>query len=272
MAFLTGESLFCSILEAEYNALVLLIETAIEFPHVVLQLLKSAIDATLSLVYKVIEASIIAIEQTIIDTLNLDGIDLSKTKEGFCDVAFSCVALRDKIFNMLSISDKKREELISDFDEFNDLICKNSLRGLFEGFTNTAILEPLLKLLRDYLKQIDDGFTYIDQKVQDYIEKTLEAEIPLLGRSFRDYMDDLDAFAQCAFATCNFAATSLNFKEDKLGRAGVDYNNGIFTMAYEKYDEVASQKNILTQKITQLIAIIEDNQPRRGVQPDNISR
>ena len=63
---LTGEELFCFILEQQYDAFVTLIDQAIQFPRVALQTLKSVIQAVLKLTFEVIRAAIIIIEQEII--------------------------------------------------------------------------------------------------------------------------------------------------------------------------------------------------------------
>ena len=85
-------------------------------------------------------------------------------------------------------------------------------------------------------------------------------------------MEHLDEYAQCAFATCNWALTSLNKKEDLLDNVGVKESGGTFTVALEEYEEFLEKKDKYTNEINRLRGIITSGTPQRGVPVDDIAR
>ena len=266
--FLTGEQLFCSMLEAEYDAFVTLIESIINFPRMALQTVKSLLQAVSRLTMQLIRSTVIVIEQEIIKYLNLDGIDLSKTKENFCNVAFECAAIKDKIFSILNVPDSAKDN----YDEFEEIVCKQGLRSLFEDWLQDNILDALDKQLASFLDDIEKVFNKVNNAVDEYIDYLLNTEIPFIGKTFLELMDELDKYAQCAFASCNWALTSTNKKEDLLSNAGVEQTSTGFVMVLKEYNDFIEDRNSLTGDINRLRQMIESDTPRRGTPPDEITR
>jgi len=211
---LTGEELFCFILEQQYDALVALIDQAIQFPRVALQTLKSVIQAVLKLTFEVIRAAIIIIEQEIIKFLNLDGIDLSKTKENFCNVAWECAAIKDKLYSLLGIAEDNPARTA--YETFEEVICRQGLRNLFESWTQDTLLNNLDQTLAGYLDDIERVSNRVLNAVDDWIDYLTNTDIPFVNKTFLELMDELDQYAQCAFASCNWTLTSQNKKEELL--------------------------------------------------------
>jgi len=266
--FLTGEQLFCSILEAEYDAFVTLIDSIINFPRMALQTIKSIIQAAVKLTMQLIRSTIIVIEQKIIEFLNLDDIDLSKTKENFCNVAWECAAIKDKIFDIMNVPDSVK----NNYEEFEEVVCRQGLRSLFEDWVQGTMLDGLDQTLRGFLDDIEKVFNKVQNGVDEYIDYLLNTKIPFIGKTFLELMEELDTFAQCAFASCNWALTSTNKKEDLLADAGVEQSSTGFVMVLDEYNELILEKDSLTNDINGLILMIETETPRRGTPPDQITR
>tara|TARA_R110001592_G_scaffold243633_1_gene504639 strand:+ start:41 stop:853 length:813 start_codon:yes stop_codon:yes gene_type:complete len=269
--FLTGEDLFCSILEAEYNAFVALIDAAINFPRTAMQIVKSALQAILRLAFEVIREGIIFLEQEIIKLLDLDDIDLSKTRDNFCDVAWNCAAIKDKIYNWLNIDENN--PVRTSYDKFEEIVCGAGLRAILENFIQDNLLNKLDTQLSVWLQDIQNAFDKIDKIVQKYIDYLLYTKIPVIDKTFMELMEELDEYAQCAFAACNWALTSSNKKEDLLDQAGVKQSNASgFVMVLDEYTEFISKGNYYVQQINKLKTLISNRTPIRGVQPDQITK
>lgn len=272
--FLTGEELFCDMIELQYDAFIALIDAAINFPRMALQIVKSVIQAATFLVFEVVRSGLIIAEQEIIKYLNIDGIDLSKTKDGFCQVAWECAAIRDKLFNLINVSDSVK----TNYQEFEDIICKQGLRSLLENWVQENLLDTLDKTLQNWIDDIQRVFDEIDNEIQKYIDWLLTSEILGTGKSFQEWMEELDKYADCAFGLCNWALTSSNKKEDLLHDAGVKQTGSGFVMVLNEYNEFLSEKETLEEWIRSLQTKIQEGTPKRGsanqggFSPDDIAR
>lgn len=216
MAFLTGEALFCSILEVQYDALVTLINLAIQAPRQGINFILNLIQSTTMLIFESIRALVIIVEQAIIDALELDDFDLSQTKENICQIAWDCSFLRNYLIEKLGLSD----DFKNNFQIFEDIVCKQGLRDVFEDFVSTELLSGLDEQLIKYLAEINQAYDKVGNAVDKWLNGLVNTPI-LDGKSFQEWMDEIDKYAQCAFATCNWALTSSNQKEDYLDNLSI---------------------------------------------------
>lgn len=268
-SLLTGEELFCFMLEQQYNAFVGLIDSLIQFPRLALQAVKSVIKSAGVLAFQVVRSGIIIIEQQIIQFLNLDGIDLSKTKENFCNVAWECAFLKDYIFDdVLKLDDDN--EIRTSYDIFEEVVCRQGLRNLFENWTQDNILNGLDQTLREYLDFIEKWYNKVQNKVDEFIDDLLNKKIG--DYTFLEWLEGLDKLANCTFATCNWAVTSQNKKEDLLDSMGVEEGPGGLVFILKEYQDFIDERDFLTNAINGLRDKIQEKTPQRGVQPDQITR
>ena len=258
--FLTGEELFCNMIEVQYDAFIALIDAAREFPRMALQLVKSVLQATTFLVFEAARAAVVTLEQDIIKLLKIDDIDLSKTKDNFCQVAFACAAIRDMLFNRFNVN----EDLKDDYKHFEDVICKQGLRSLLEDWVQDNLLNVLDDKLRELLDDIQKAFEKVNDAVQKYIDGLLEEEIFGTGKTFQEWLEELDKYADCAFGLCNWALTSSNKKEDLLHDAGVKQTGSGFVFVLNEYNELLSEKETLEEYIRSLQTKIQVGTQNRG--------
>ena len=266
--FLTGEALFCSILEVQYDALVKLINLAIQIPRQAINLILNLVQSTTMLIFETIRTLVIAIEQMIIDFLQFDGFDLSQTKENICQIAWDCAFLKNKLLDYFGLSDNFKD----DFQKFEDVVCKQGLRDFFESWVSTELLGGIDEQLVKYLAEINEAYVKVSNAVDDFLNRKLNEPI-LDGKSFVEWMDEIDKYAQCAFATCNWALTSSNQKEDYLDNLSIaSGEGGGFVFIADEWVKFTDEKDFLTDYIDKLRLQLAAATPARGIQPDDLAR
>jgi hypothetical protein len=268
--FLTGEALFCSILETQYDAFIALVNNVIAFPQQAIGLILSFIQSTTMLIFEVIRTAVIALEQMIINYLEFDGFDLSQTKENICQVAWDCAFLRNKLLDTFGLAHQE-----TNFDKFEDIICKQGLRGFFENWVSTELLGGIDETLIGFLQQINEAYNKVSKKVDEGMDYLLNTPI-YDGKSFYELMEELDKYVQCTFSTCNWAETAFNQQEDYLDKLSVARSEGggfIFVADY--WDDFTDNFNGLTDYINSLrnkLATQDTFDTARGIQPDDLAR
>ena len=269
--FMTGEALFCSIIEVQYDAFISLINSIISGPRMAVGLVLSFIQSTTMLVFDAIKTLVIALEQLIINYLDFDGFDLSQTKENICQVAWDCAFLRNKLLDTFGLSDDFKD----DFQKFEDVVCKQGLRNFFENWVSTELLGGIDELLIGYLQQINEAYDKVSNKVDELVNYLLTTPI-INGMSFQELMEELDKYAQCAFSTCNWALTSSNQREDYLDNLSVARSEaGLFVFVADGWNKFTEDKDILTDYINNLrdqLATKHTFDTARGIQPDDLAR
>jgi hypothetical protein len=266
MSLVSPETLICTVMEQQYNAFMSIIDFAMSAPRVFLQILKSAIQAAAFLTLDVIRSAIIIIEQQIISALNLDGFDLSKTKKNFCQALWDCHVIKKTVYDIFNI-DQDAED---NYEEFEAIVCGSGLRALFEGLTGEHLLEPLGEQLDGFLTDLTRINGKVLAAVDDYMYYLNNTDIPGIDITFQELLAEIDKYAKCAFSTCNFALTSLNKKEDLESDMGVEVGENGLVMVLDMFTDFTADMSFLTNKITTLRALINDNTPKRGVPPDEV--
>ena len=214
--------LFCQIVEAEYNATVNTIEAAIGVPQLALRALKGYIKRFEAVTIAFVEGRLDVIEALVNQLWNLlmnevpfDRFDA----KNICELAYTCLALRRHFFpadddtgasdasyvQFIPLSTRNALRDFTDtttYQNFDTYVCKLGFRRTLRGFVN-AMLAEIQTELDELLARL--GTNKIDEWIHDY----RTASLPFLR-----LMNELDKFVQCAFATCNFAQTAINKRED----------------------------------------------------------
>ena len=258
------EKMFCSMLEQQYGVVTTLIDSALAAPAFALSSLRSAILRIKNIVYAAISASLDVLATQLNTVLGLDDIDRNETKEAFCRIAYECQALRDILFSedtldvmFFWLTDSQKQQIQDNFDDFQELICEIGLANLINGWTDSilnTISEELNKLADKILGAL---------RIQELIDKYLTF---LDESGIFDLLNQLDSFANCGFAICDFIATASNGKEDYEKKLNIQQVNGSWVYVIDNalqsvYDEDAK----LTAKIDSMrrqISLWRNNQVR----------
>jgi len=215
------DKLFCTVLEQQYDSTVLLVDNALLFAPNYLRILKSNVRYFEKFVLDVVEAELDALEKKMFSWFDLIKIEnMNKLKEqryDFCQVAYSCLALRQAMFpsnsndpvwvqsiplnirNFLRVGSEN-----SDYNTYEQYVCKLSFRKMLNDYIDSLIFE-LERMIREISNKL------ITNQLDEWIEQYFLA-IAKLG--IYDLLDSLDAFAQCGFGICNFIQTTVNYRED----------------------------------------------------------
>ena len=277
---ISGEALFCTVMEAEYNAFVAIIENIIFLPQTALSIVKSLLQAANKLAWELIRSGIVALEQLLIGALNFDGFDLSTMKDNFCQVLWDCAFMKNTLLEWLGVDGEDKIKVPGyprqtvTYPMFEDLICKQGLRSFAEDFIQTEVLNNMATELTKIDAKIDEVYNKANKEVIDFTDRQLKKKLFGTGKSFEDLMVELDKFAQCAFATCNFALTSSNKKDDLLDGLGVTWSQSEarFEFVLDEWIEFKNERGDLKEYVNILRRKLATNTPQRGVQPDEISR
>jgi hypothetical protein len=220
------ETLFCSMTEAIYDALVALIEMGLTIPVQFLNSIKSFIRKVELLILTGIESSLETIERKLFAFLDATKLnpDTSEQKNNFCALLFSCDALRESLFDPDDTTGESDATFVKFmgleirnqiragyYDVFEKYVCKLSLRAMIDNFIDFSLLSVADQLSELRLTLLDA--LNINTLVDEY-EDLLETEIGSTGKSIYNMLDDMDKFSQCAFGACNFINTSSNQQED----------------------------------------------------------
>ena len=107
------------------------------------------------------------------------------------------------------------------------------------------------------LGEFDKGF-------HEYIDWLLETEIFRTGKTFQEWLEELDKYADCTFGLCNWALTSSNKTEDLLHDAGVKRTTTGLVFVLKEYNEFVSEKEELENKIRALQTRVQEGTAKRG--------
>lgn len=269
------ELLFCSIVEQQYNGIVNTIDLAINAPTLALRILKGQIKRFEMLVLAVIEGRLEVIESLIlkmVDLLKLDTFDRFDRRD-FCRVAYACYALRQSLFpnsgndpSLVSmIPEAIRNQLRissgdSAYDVFEKFVCKLSLKAILDQFIDD--------LLSDIQDELDEMLRKLGiEKIDEWIQQYFDAIVPFLR-----LMQNLDQFAQCAFATCNYVETSLNKQEDISKKLLLVRQGTGWSIAIDKVmSDVVQKEADLRRRISRLrIQVANPKFGSDGVQASDI--
>lgn len=256
------ETVFCKILEIQYNTAIDAIESVINIPFLVLRDVKSNISRVERLIYNTVYLEVQRIEKQVIEILFLNGIrDLENNN--FCRVAFACSKLVEALVDSSNhyldfLPASTRSALSGNYDLFERNVCVLGLQQLINQFTSNALadLRTRLLALRD---EMEDQLRL--SELTAMYQAALDEEI-LNGSSIIELLDDLRGFSNCAFETCNYAATVSNKVDDYAEKLALADVGGTFVLSINSLLDGYNEKNdALNTKIDEIIALLDTGRP-----------
>ena len=268
------ESLFCSMLQAQYQMIVGLIEMAIAAPTQVLQLVKACIQMLMNVAFVAVEVILTKVEKWISDMFDLDNIGLENARRNFCKIAYSCKMLTDYLFGpksplkALGYSNDELSNMKSNYTKFEEIVCNKSFKGLLDQF-KTAMLGDVAKWLDEAEEKIANDWLKLDKLIARYNEVLEDAGV-------YDALAKLNDFAECAFAACNVIATTENKQEDVADKMKLKNDGGTWIIDPSLFSKALAKRDELQLKINKLreqLLSCENNEPNPndGVDPENIA-
>lgn len=256
------EKVFCKILELQYNTAIDSIDSVISLPLVVLRDVKSNIMRVERVIYNIVYLEVIRIERQIMEILFLRGIrDLRDNN--FCRIAFACSKLIDALLDASNhyldfIPSNIRNQLSGNYELFERHVCVLGLPSLIDGFIDSGLSE-----LRDRLSELrSEMVTQLRlAELTELYQDALDAEI-LNGMSIIELLDELRGFSNCAFETCNYAATVSNKVADYIEKLALSDDGSTFNQNVNSLLGTYAEKNAeLEDKIDDLIDLIDNGEP-----------
>lgn len=261
----SSESVFCKILENQYNSKIDLIEAAIFLPLRGIRDVKSNILRVEKMVYNTIKTEILRIENLLIEVLFLDEINQLASMSNFCSIAFSCQklveVLVDSSLGYLNFLDSTTRSLVSsDYTLFEKHVCVLGLRTIVSNFT-----EDVLDELRSRLVELSNELVN-----QLRLNELKETYLDVLEDSgILNLLNELKKFRNCGFATCDFATTVNNKLDDYASKLVLSETDSSWT---ENVDSLLDNYNYLSteieNKIDELISLIDSRNVTRGIRKD----
>ena len=249
----TAESPFCSMLEQYYEYIVSQIKSILNLPVYALQALKTLFQRLYNITYKIVEDALEILVAYVDKTLGLSNFDRSQGRNDFCAMAYECQAVMDFLFNddspallglgsgsgmsllkRMGLSEDDINSAKNHYDQFEDIVCKQSLMGLINQWSNEALSYVSKKL--DALEETLGVTSFLDDAISEYLSKLEEYKI-------FEYLDQFDKFADCAFATCNYVETVANYKHKISDKLSIDKQNGSWLFKTQEWTDKVYAKN-----------------------------
>lgn len=269
------ESLFCSMLQAQYQLIIGILEQIIILPSQALQLVKACVQMLEYVAFVAVDILLTKIENWISDMFDLENIGLENARRNFCKIAYSCKILTDYLFGSSSplkaigYSDAELTEMKNDYTKFEEIVCNKSFKGLLDQF-KTAILGDVAQWLNEAEQKITNDWLKLDKLIAKY-NKALE------DAGVYEYLDKLNDFAECAFAACNVIATTENKQEDIADKMKLINDGGTWAIDNSLYSKALTQRDALKLRIEKLRELMtacsnKEPNPNDGVSPDDIAK
>lgn len=226
---------------------------------------------------KILRSGIMAIHNTILNSaytllesleksaskfeVTVDSDPNDKSKENLCRMIFQCKAAleylipedpsKETIMTKTLIPDSNVRNTIRNyvyndgpvddsFEMFDKFYCKLSMSYSMESLLADLAL-GILASLYELLRRVKPIISLIDSAIQSY----MSAISPFL-----EFMDGLDKFKECAMASCDYATTSKNYKDDQSQKLYVQktQDSWVFT-GIEWIDKVYEEQADIERRI-----------------------
>jgi len=249
---MTPSVMFCTILENTYNDIVFILDTLIQAPIMAMGQLKSQFERMFSITYKSIESALDVLEKQLYLLVDMLTTNISDYKDEWCQIAYVCKPLTNVLFKydypLYWLSDEEKEDAKNNYETFNNLVCKNGLSNLIDGYKDMLLVEIEAKL--DALKKRLGVSQILDEWIQVYLNSVYDSGI-------YEYLDKLDEWMDCGFELCTSLETALNKQEDSLDRVSMEKqgNSYVFVVkewaqqVYDKQDELDTKMRNLDDLI-----------------------
>lgn len=248
------ENLFCSMLKAQYDALLASIELLIQAPASALQMLLSNIKRIFDVMYASIIAALEVLAAQLDTLLGLGDIDQNETKLAFCRIAYACEPLQDILFSTSKpllpfLTAQQIDDAKNNYEKFEEFVCKVGLKGLLDQWTNVAIDEIGEQL--DALQNRLLGALGIEELIENYMRAVADSGI-------YDVLDSLKKYGNCAFEVCNYANTSDNTIEEVENKLGiVQAGTGYVFLVTDNIQKVLETDDNISVSIAKMRARID---------------
>lgn len=169
----------------------------------------------------------------IMKQVDMYGVSLSNNEPSLCEAIFSCKATMESIIPRdakddsslskifipsESVRNSLRNKLYGNigntdddaFETFNKF-CKLSMGDVTSGAL-ISLAYALLAKIKNLLSSIDKIDNAVDKLIQEYMETC---------KPYLDFLNTLDKFGECVFATCDYATTKMNYVDDSTSKLHV---------------------------------------------------
>lgn len=269
------ESLFCAMLQSQYQVIVGMIEMAIIAPSQVLQLVKACIQMLMNVSFIAIEILLAKIEAWISDMFDIENIGLENARRNFCRIAYSCKILTDYLFGSssplrsLGYTSLELIEMKNNYTKFEEIVCNKSFKGMLDQF-KTSMLGDVSVWLDEAEQKIINDWLKLENLISKY-------DTALEDAGVYDYLNKLNDFSECAFAACNVISTTENKQEDIADKMKLINDGGTWTIDNSLYSKALAKKEELQARINTLRGQMIDcsnkePNPNDGVNPEDIAK
>lgn len=272
----TPEEISCATLEMYYKLIIDLIDRGIELPAQALMSLNNQIKTMDNVILNDYLDTIDEIETNLRNICGVSDIldaslDSNTGDMSFCELLYQCEAFGRLIFNesvrgmfvnlIPTVPEDVKPQLTSDYTLFSTWICKLSLDQIL-GNMSQILGDRIFDLVKNLKEELLDLFK-IDDLIDEYINF-------LHASGIFELLEQIDTFARCAFAICDYATQSRDTKKDILSRLGLIYNEATNDYEYDKssskhYASVIAKEATIKRKIYSLEAIADNKTDNRCV-------
>lgn len=266
----TPEEISCATLEMYYKLIRELVDRGLEFPAQALQAFENQIKTMDNVILKEYLETINDIESQLRNICEVNdlldaSLDSNTGDMSFCELLFKCEAFGKLIFNesvrgmfvnlIPTVPEDIKPQLTSDYTLFSTWICKLSLDKILGNMTN-ILGDAIWDLVKNLKEELLDLFNVEDLK-DEYINF-------LHSSGIFELLEQLDDFAECAFAICDYATQSKETKSDILKRLGLRYNKSTNEYEYDtetspNYKSAQEKGDEIKRKIALLDAISKND-------------
>lgn len=237
---LDNDQIICKLMKDEWAAIKNMINA---LQHVLSALYNQIKNFLLKLknnILKRIVQTISEMMKVLIGSMGLNTVSNNLAREKWCQIMYKCKPMIKKlyglvgedIFNWIYGPDKietfdfseygiPKQTFTSKYEVYEYVACRLSLRGL---------LDKASKLMLEGIKEwLENAFQYID--INYWLDRTgVGAMIKRKIKDYEDVFDDyikphlmeMDKYIDCAFALCDFKASSKNFLDDFCNRYSIE--------------------------------------------------
>lgn len=268
------ESLFCAMLQAQYQVIVGILETALQIPSQALQLVKACVQMLQYVAFAAVDVLLTKIEGWISEMFDLENVGLENARRNFCSIAYSCKILTDYLFGpssplkSIGYDDSELAAMQNNYVKFEEIVCNKSFAGLLDQF-KTSILGDISKWLDDAEQTITNDWLKLERLIALYNQALEDSGV-------YEYLDKLNDFAECAFAACNVISTTENKQEDIADKMKLINDGGTWTINTDLYSKALNMRDELRVRIEKLresntACGNNEPNPNNGVSKDDIA-
>lgn len=237
---LDNDQIVCKLLKDEWAAIKNLINSLQHLLSAAYNQIKNFLHKLKNTILNRIVQTISEMIKALIGAMALNTISNNLARDKWCQVMYKCKPMIMKlqkllgadIFNWIYGPDKietfdfseyglPKQTFTSKYEVFEYVACRLSLRGLLDKAANVA-----LEGIKEWL---ENAFQYID--INYWLERTGVGA--MINRKIKDYegwfdnyikphIMEMDKYIDCAFALCDFKASSKNFLDDFCNRYAIE--------------------------------------------------